>query len=215
MDDFEIFFSSCFDVGTFARKSLSLMGCEIIQHAEFSFTLSKDQMLQASDPQILLDAVGPKCDSEAKNKKATVFRHVIGKMLYIGRMSAPLVLLHASMAASKLSSLQTHHLRSLALVFKRFRAQGAELNYLSPSYTSQDEQISPILDIISDGAMANRGNDKEREGYIMFRRFDDVIHPIQRAAARLRRVARSSGTAGTLAAADAISSGLYLKALIA
>lgn len=209
---FEAFLSSTFDVGNFARGSLSLMGCEITQDRDYSVTLSQEQMLAQLDPQLLIDAVQPKGDEQATDEQATIYRHTIGKMLYIGRMSAPLILLHASMAATKLSDLYNHHLRSLAAILKRLKTQGATLHYISPPTAN----AAFTLDIISDGAMAGAGpsDTKGREGYIIFRRYGDIVHPIQWCARRLRRVARSSATVEILAAADAMSNGLYLQHLL-
>lgn len=55
------------------------------------------------DPQHLLRTVGRIGDAVATLDQATAYRHVIGNMLFIGRISAPLMLLHASMAPSELA----------------------------------------------------------------------------------------------------------------
>ena len=88
------------------------------------------------------------------------------------------------------------------------KTQGATIRFLSPDF---DQKSNFVLDVITDGAMANKGDDKGREGYIIFRRLGNIVHRIQWSARRLRRVSRSSSTAKTIAPADAASSGLYLK----
>jgi len=60
------------------------------------------------------------------------------------------------------------------------------------------------------------GSKKEavaRSGYIIFRRCNDIVHPIYWNSRRLRRVARSSATAEILSAADATDRALYLARL--
>ena len=214
IDAFESFLSSRFDVGTFERGTLSLMGCTITQDPDSSVHLTQDDSLQQLRPEMLLDCIGAKGDRPASARQATIYRHVIGKMLYIGRLSAPLVLLHASLAASKLVDLHTRHLRALASVLKRLQGQGATLHFLSPPRCASSRP-PPVLDVLSDGAMAQKGEDKGREGTLVFRRFDDdIVHPIHWTARHLWRVSRSSTTAETLSAAEAVSNGLYLKALI-
>lgn len=211
MKAFEAFLSSTFEVGTFARGSFSVMGCTITQKEDFSIVVSHEKALQELNPQLLLDAAGKTGDEVATLAQANVYRHVIGKMLYIGRMSAPIILLHASMAASKLADLRTHHLRSLATVIKRVQTQGAELHYLSPPAKASEPFI---LDIMSDGASAAANDVKGRGGFIIFRRLGNIVHPIPWSARRLRRVSRSSATAEILAAADAVSSGMYIQEVL-
>lgn len=62
--------------------------------------------------------------------------------------------------------------------------------------------------------MANKGDPKGREGSTIFRRFSNIVHHIQSLARRLYRVSRISATAEIIAAANATSTGIYLKALI-
>lgn len=135
-------------------------------------------------------------------------------MLYIGRISAPLLLLHASMAASKLGDLRTNYLRALASTIVRLQNQGATLRYLSSDRRSMSGE-GPVLDIIFDGATASRTNKKGHERHLIRRRFGDIVHPVQSSARRLRRMACISSTAETWAAVDAMSNGLYFKALLA
>lgn len=164
------------------------MGCNIVQHDDYSIVLSQQKMLDQLDEQLLLDAVDNKSDDPASARQVTIYRHVIGRMLYLGRMSAPLMLLYASLAATKLSDLRTHHVRALASRLKCLKVQPAELYFRSPP-TSHHAPTPFILDIITDSAMANKGDSKGREGYIIFRRLGDIFHPIQWSARRFCLIA--------------------------
>lgn len=216
MKAFEDFLHSTFDVGKFARRSLSLMGCEISQSADYSITLSQKHMLDDINPALLTESAGTRSDEPATEKQATIYRHIIGKMLFVGRMSSPSLLLHASMAASKLANLRTHHLRALAATLKRLRTHDAKLLFISPPAQERGQSPPPafLLDVMSDGATASSGETKSRGGHLIFRRLGKIVHPIQWSARCLRRIARSSSTAETLAAADAMSNGLYLRSIL-
>lgn len=155
LDEFEKFLSERFDVGKFARHKLSLMGCEIWLDENYSIHLSQETMLSQIDHQPPLSCTKEKGDAVASPAQAKIYRHTIGKMFYVGRVSAPLVLYHAAAAATKLSNLHTRHLRALAANLKRLKGQGATLHYLSPSRVPQ-QLSSHILDVISDGATANK-----------------------------------------------------------
>lgn len=212
MEAFEAFLEKTFEVSKLARNNLSVMGCDITQRDDHSITLSQAKMLQDLDPKILLDTIVGDGDGPATTAQATVYRHVIGRMLFIGRMTSPILLLHASMAASKIADLRRHHLRALATNLKRLKRNPAELHFLAPNRTVWNPFV---VDIISDAAMAAVGETKGRGGYIIFRRSNHVVHPIQWSARKLRRVARSSVTAEVLGAADAMSNGLYIREILA
>lgn len=134
MEAFERFLKDTFTVSKLARSNLSLMGCDITQQSYYSITLSQLKKLEDLEPQILFDALGNRDDSIASLNQATAYRHVIGKILFIGRMSAPVMLLHASMAASKLADLRRHHLRALAKIVKRLKSEPVELHFLAPDH---------------------------------------------------------------------------------
>lgn len=80
------------------------------------------------DSQLLLDAVGKGTDDEATMEQATVYRHVIGQMLLIGLMSAPLMLLNSSIAVSKLADLRCHHLQ--VHTFKMWKCESGSPIYI-------------------------------------------------------------------------------------
>lgn len=101
---------------------------------------------------------------------------MIGKVVYISRMSAPLILLHASMAATKLSELLDCHPRVLVSILKRIKIQGRTLQFMTA--TLNGEQASQFTrDIVSDGDMAPAGKRKGSDSDIIFRRSGDVTPP--------------------------------------
>lgn len=70
-----------------------------------------------------------------------------------------------------------------------------------------------VLDIISDCATTSRAEEKSCKGCLILRRFGDKVDLVHWSATRLCRVAHRSSMAEILAAADARSNVLYLKAL--
>lgn len=128
-------------------------------------------------------------DDVATFAQANLYQPIIGKMLYIGRVSAPLILLHASMAATKLADLRCHYLCALASIIKSIQTQGAELHFLSPPSGASG---TLVLGIIYDGASTTAFDRKGRGGFIIFRHFGDIVHLRQWPARRLHRVSRST-----------------------
>lgn len=171
-------------------------------------------MLKELSPQIFINAAGCKGDRYVRDEHATVYRHFIGDILYIGRTSAPLIALHASMDASELSYLWTHDLRALTPTIVRLQTHGMALSYLSLDHRLV-ARGGPVLDIISNGAKPSNAGENGCKGHLILRCFGDIVHPVHLSATYFRPVARSSRTVDILHAADAMSNGLYLKALLA
>lgn len=151
------------------------------RHDDYSITLSQENMLPQLYSQVLLGVSGPNGNVTATSKQATAYRHIIGKMLYIGRSFAPLVLLHASMAATNLSDLRTHPLQSLSSVVMPLKAKEAKLLFLSPIIDTEHTKFT--LNIISGGVMAN-ASEKKTGGistlpsFWVCRSFDTVVCPM-------------------------------------
>lgn len=134
------------------------MGCDIFQHDNYSITLSHTKKLSYHGPQLLLLTLGRGVDAVATLDQATAYRHVIGKMLFIGHMSAPLIFLYASMAASKRADLRCHYLRALATTLTRLMREPAEFHFLNPD----DPLEKPfLLYIISDGLWESQTKEKD------------------------------------------------------
>lgn len=210
MGDFKSSLESKFDVGKFASGSLSLIGCEIIQDEEFTIYLSEEQLLSQLYSKVLLNSLQQKRNHVATAEQATEYRHVIGKMIYIGRTTAPFFLLHASMSTAKITDLHGRHIWSLESLIDRVKTQDATSHFTSLPRTHL-RRSSSLLDIIYDVVMTSKRKCKGLESFIIFRRFWDIVHLIQWSAHHLCRVPRSRSTAKTLTTTDATSCGLYLK----
>lgn len=166
--------SSSFQIENPARNYLYLVGCKITQWDEFSITLSQKQILTSCNFKEFIDAVERKGGSNATEKQATVYQHIIGKMFSICPISAPLVLLQASTEATKLSKLQPRHLQAFSTTDKRLETQSAILTFLP----QQAPNALFVLDITSDGATARPEDIKDPEGHIILRRYGNFIHSL-------------------------------------
>ena len=115
----------------------------------------------------------------------------------------------ASMMATKSSNLLPHHIKDLQARIRYAKGHPPEVKF-----ETCHNKGPFMLDVIADAAMANKMQEAPREGYIIVRRYRDTVHPIFWNSRKLRRVARSSGTAETLAASDAVDFGIYLQKLL-
>ena len=130
-------------------------------------------------------------------------------MLFIGRVSHPIVLRIASQMATKTEHLLLHPLKDLEALIKYAKQAEPMVTFHK---TNNQERFH--LDVVTDAAMANKKESAPRGGYVILRRKGDLVHPIHWSSRKLRRVARSSSTAEVLAAADAHDFGIYLQAIL-
>lgn len=89
MQRIEHFLKDTFQVCSLSRLHLSLMECAISRHEDGSVTLSQSAKLAELIRKTLRDAVGDNKFQLATEGQATLHRNVIGKILFVGRMTAP------------------------------------------------------------------------------------------------------------------------------
>lgn len=209
---FEDFLQQRFSVGALDRHEFAVMGCEITQDSTGTVRLTQRDRLHDIDERALTvprNETGRSPDRNASPHELHAYRSVIGKMLYVGRMSQPVMLYHASHMATKVGDLKAHHLKDLRALLKFDKKHTPALCFLKPSSGSKFS-----LEAISDAAMSPISEGGGRGAHIIIRRNGDVSHPIYWSARKLRRVARSSSTAELLSASDAASSLIYLQHLM-
>lgn len=207
---FEKFLQKRFEIGTLDRHNFTVMGCEIGQTPAGTITLTQRARLEAIDGDILIPEEKQRApDRPATPTEITAYRSVIGRMLYIGRTTHPVMLFHASHMATKVNQLRKHHLKDLHALLKFDKREEAKILYRAPSSAREF-----TLEAVSDASMSPITEGGGRGAYIIMRRQNDTIHPIYWSARKLRRVARSSSTAELLAASDAVSTLTYMQQLL-
>lgn len=131
-------------------------------------------------------------------------------MVYVGRIYNPIMLYHASSMASKISSLNPHHLKDLQAWIRFGKKRIPILRFKSPHSKGQFS-----LEATSDASMFAMSEVGGFGAFIIMRRIGDISHPIYWSAWKLRRITRISSTAELLAASNAVNALIYLQHLIA
>ena len=101
-----------------------------------------------------------------------LYRSLLGKLLFTGRMSQPIMLRIASEMAAKTNRLLVHHLKDLSAQVKYASSIAHDVTYTKPTSLRDF-----ILDVYTD-ATCPKEYQNAREGYVIFRRCQDLVHPI-------------------------------------
>ena len=210
MKSFEAFLSISFDIGTVERQSFQVYGSEINREANGEIVLSQNSKLEEISSFNLIQGetlhrAGGEITTSSELK---LYRSLIGKLLFAGRLTQPVMLRIASEMATKVNKLQVHHLRDLRAHVK------FALSVATPILYNRISQAGNFhIDVYSDANCPRNFHDA-REGFIIVRRCNDVVHPVYWTSRKLRRVARSSSTAELIGAADAVDKALYIAAVL-
>lgn len=208
LNNFEKFFKSHFSIASRERINFSVLGCELKQDSAGNITIKKEARASRVDTSVL-NVSSTKSngnDEVATPQQISTQRSVIGKSLYIERLTNPVLQYHCSQMETRVSALCIHHLRTLKSVFNQ------HLKYAQIGSYMNGNGSNFSLHALSDAAMAT-DTDSARGGYIIFGRCGDTVHPIAWNERKLRRVARSSSTAELLAASGTMSMLAYLQIL--
>ena len=213
MEKFEEFLRYTFDVGEIERNSFDVYGASLSRLDDGTVIIDqKKKLSELDDLQLVTPDMMKRSGNEIANpKELNRFRSAIGRLLFIGRMTHPVLLRIASSMATKVSALELHHLKDLKALVKYSCKKPPVLVFKPPKISSLSRSH---FEVYSDGSMGTKKESAARGGFIILRRFGSIVHPIFWNSRRLRRVARSSATAEILSAADAVDKSFYLSKLL-
>jgi hypothetical protein len=146
------------------------------------------------------------------------YMSTIGSMLFVGRVTSPIVARVAGVLASALPSLAVKDIKIINASIRRIKANLpsiAELHFIIPS--GADGNADSFLLAFTDASF-HEDAARNRAGVLVTRSFglesDSPAHVIDFCSHKLRRVARSTKTAETLAASEGYDRAYYIGAVL-
>ena len=151
LKSFESFLRAEFDVGELDKNELAVVGCKIAQDSTKSITsiqqLKQEEIYLAELKQVynFHDNNDVACPQEI-----TAYRSVIGKTLFVGHISRPVILYHASHIPTRMPKVFVYHLKNLSAIVMNDTNYTSKLRFLA---TPSDSRFR--LETSSDTAMSN------------------------------------------------------------
>ena len=209
MRRFEEQLQSRFQVGELKHSDFEVYGSEISQSDEYVVTLRQDNKMNGLDLATIELSDRKDGNVSATPSELSIFRSLIGYMLFLGRVSHPFLLFVCSDMAKKTQKLQKHHLKTLNSYISFIKKTKPELVYRPGCITS-----SCVLEVYSDASLPPKGETRSRSGWLIFKRHGNVLHPISWQSRHIRRVVTSSSSAETLAAVSSLDTAVFLMNLL-
>ena len=207
MTAFERFLKSELRIGEHERNTFNVYGCEVTQYDDKSISITQDSKLDefpTTMKRSVEDDTRPSTEC-ATSDEITSYKSLLGKLLFIGCLTQPILLRITSQFSMKTNKLQFHHLNDLEARVRRWNQYKPFLHFPTTCIDSSFD-----VEVYTDASMWSKKDPYARGGYVVYRRSGDVVHPIHWHSRKLKSVARSSSTAEILAAADAYDIGQYI-----
>jgi Reverse transcriptase (RNA-dependent DNA polymerase) len=157
-------------------------------------------------------------DEPVTRAERLFYMSTVGSMLFVGRVTSPIVARMAGVLASALPSLAVKDIKTINAAIRRIKANLpsiAELHFMAPPKT--DENADSFLLVFTDASFHEEAT-RNRAGVLVTRSFgldpDSPAHVIDYCSHKLRRVARSTKTAETLAASEGYDRAYYIGAVL-
>lgn len=197
--EFEKVFHSKFQIGSLESGSCYIMGAKLSQDFSGSITLNAKEKLSTTTEIKTPPRLQEKGDRDDTPAKIVSCRIIGGRLLYIGRLTSPVIGFYASDAATKCKALKPHHLWTLDQSIKYFSNFKTEILY------SKGSANTFRVETMSNASMGEVKQSKNvRERIIVLRKSGNTVNAVGWSSNLARRVLHSTCTAELLAAADAV-----------
>jgi Reverse transcriptase (RNA-dependent DNA polymerase) len=158
-------------------------------------------------------------DEPVTRAERLFYMSTVGSMLFVGRVTSPIVARMAGVLASALPFLAVKDIKTINAAIRRIKTNLpsiAELHFMAPS--KADKKPDSFLLVFTDASFHEEAT-RNRAGVLVTRSFgldsDSPAHVIDFCSHKLRRVARSTKTAETLAASEGYDRAYYIGAVLA
>jgi transposase InsO family protein len=197
-----------FLVGREEEVSFSYVGLEVNKKGSI-ITLDQKRYAENINPMEITRSRAMQKDSQITEEEQSEMRSKIGQLLWTARQTRPDVMFEASTLSGRIKTGQVKDLIEMNKVIKRVKTEKLTLKF-------QPLQGDLQIIIYTDASLGNL-KDGGSQGAQMACLYGEegMINPLWWSSKKIRRVARSTIAAETMALADGIDMGIFLATLYA
>jgi hypothetical protein len=218
MEAFAAYMARCFRLSELEYDNFAVYGT-LFRRGEHSIRINQAAKIQELMEYPLTRDRRRMHDEPATRAERLFYMSTVGSMLFIGRVTSPIVARMAGILASALPALAVKDIKNINAAIRRLKANLpsiAELHFRVPGPASVDS--APVLLVFADASFHEEAS-RNRAGVLVTRAFGldaaSPAHVIDFCSHKLRRVARSTKTAETLAASEGFDRAYYVGAMLA
>jgi hypothetical protein len=217
MDGFASYMAGCFKLSELDYDNFSVYGT-VFRRDKFGIHIEQGSKIKELVEYPILRDRRRMHDEPVTRAERLFYMSTVGSMLFVGRVTSPILSRMAGVLASALPALTVKDIKSMNATIRRLKTllpAIAELHFNVPERTARNAQS--FLLVFTD-ANFNEDASKNRAGVLVTRSFGldptSPCHILDFCSHKLRRVARSTKAAETLAASEGFDRGYYLGAVM-
>ena len=140
------------------------------------------------------------------NSERKIMKAKIGQLLWLGRQTRPDLIFDASDLSTRVNNATVQDLIYTNKIMKKAMTENVTLKFRKLD--------CPEMKIYSDASLGNCQTGNTQGGYFIFLQSGKNINPLSWSSKKLKRIARSTLAAETLAMADAMDNGIFSASLL-
>ena len=210
IENFELYLKKHYKVGSIKAYNFSFSGVCISQRKDYTVLISQPSArtmegVMYSDPKRSPDSTPTVLEKRS-------FMSVNGSLLWYGSQTIPHLMFISSSFAAKVPDLRIRHLKALQSTLKFTRTFNSAI-LLNPSELTRSKLL-----VFTDASHASDGQVHSREGIIIFKASisveNQIVHPLLWTSRKIKRIAKSTLSAETMAAVDGFEDAVYIQRLL-
>ena len=197
--------ASLYTIGKENECPMKFTGLKIAE-SEGGFTVSQEDFIKEIN---IHDVSDIKSDQPLDSAGISILRQLLGQLQWVASQSRPDLSFIANSSAGDLKNADGNRIKTVAKALRKLKFSDQNTIH----YRSFPEEPNLCLEIYSDASFQNLADGGSQAGYIIFLTdtISKICHPLCWGSKRVKRVARSTLAAETMALQDALDGGIFIS----
>ena len=200
-------FKSTFQIGSEGSQIFDYVGIHLEQHGDKSITIEQKAYTSSLKPITITSEQNDNPSMTLDNNDLKSLRGLVGQLNWLANITRPEISYDVSRISSNIKSATIADIKSTNKVLKFVQTKPAHIHF--PSLQLQEAEVV----VYTDASFNNNTSGSSQGAHIVFLHDGKNACPIAWRSSRIRRIARSTLAAETLAFADGCDTATFIKHL--